>query len=251
MNDVILVTSANGPYMPKMRPYLNDLQARLNPEIFAVVMMVDCGPPEWAGDVPRVEFIPITAAANAGTSESTSVEHGSFLNMINADDDDLIIYTNGDVRLQRPLSGWEMRQLAHFPAGAVSGVWNAGYGDTLAAEAERLTPLTDPQGLEALFPDYADVPCLNMGVFMARAGAYRSLYQGYIDRWARVQSAFLHYARQQWAVCYAAAAAGLHFIEMSPELHAQGHYGSPPGVRLGYDGAALYYGRAVAWRHKI
>lgn len=248
---IYLVTSSNGSYMPKMRPYLMDLQERLNGEIIPLVMTVDCGPPEWVSDVPRINWIPMTAEQNRGTSESTSVEHGSFLNLIDAEDDDLIIKTDGDLRMQRPLTPDEMNELNAFPADGLAAAWNAGPGDTLGDEARRLYPLVDADEIARRFPGYESVPCGNGGVWIARRSAYQAMYDAYMARWVTARETFRHYARQQWLINYARMAAGLVFVELSSAIHAQGHYGFPPGVGISGDGTATYHGRPVVWRHKL
>lgn len=247
---IYLVTSSNAPYMPKMRPYLCDLQKRLNDEIQVKVMTVDCEPPDWKGDVSRVEWIPMTAADNAGTSESTSVEHGSFLSHIAADDDDLIIKTDGDLMMQRPFSTDEMDELHAFPAGGLAAAWNAGPGDTLGDEARRLYPRVDADEIARRFPGYEDVSCGNGGVWIARRSAYQAMYEAYMARWMTARETFCHYARQQWLINYARMAAGLVFVELSPAIHAQGHYGTPTGVTF-ENNVAFYDGEPVVFRHKL
>jgi hypothetical protein len=247
---IILVTSANGPYMERMRPYLSDLQARLNGDIYAVCMAVDCAPPSWAGDVSRVAFMPMTAAENAGTSESTSVEHGSFLSLLPGDDDDVIIKTDGDLRMQRAFHPGEMDELYNFEDDVLAAAWNAGPGDTLGEEARRLRPRVDVDELARRFPNYENVPCGNGGVWIARRSAYQAMYEAYMARWVSARESFSHYARQQWLINYARMAAGLTFTEMSPAIHAQGHYGTPAGVTF-EDGTAMYDGEPVVFRHKL
>lgn len=247
---IYLVTSANEPYMPRMRPYLCDVQARLNPEIEAVVMCVDCEPPEWASDVPRVSFVPMTAAENAGTSESTSAEHGSFLALLPGSDNDLFIKTDGDLIMQRPFSSAEMDALRCFASGGLASAWNAGPGDTLGDEARRLYPRVDTDEIARRFPRYENVPCGNGGVWIARRSAYRAMYEAYMARWILARETFRHYARQQWLINYARMAAGVEFVELSPSIHAHGHYGIPAGVTFEHS-FAMYGDKLVVFRHKL
>lgn len=194
----------------------------------------------------------MTAAQNYGTSESTSVEHGSFLALIPGEDSDLFIKADGDMVVQRPFDEGEMEWLINFPPNAVAAVWNAGPGDNLLDEAKRLSPRVSMKEIGYRFMEFEQVACGNGGMWIARREAYKRLYQAYIQRWPTVCAFFPHYARQQWLVNYARHAAGLDFIELSPVIHAQGHYGVPPGVSLSYDGRTAYHEeKPVVFRHKL
>lgn len=249
---IYLVLSANQRYLPKIRPLCRQLNDLLNAEIKPVLVCVDCQPPEWLSDLPRIQAVTMTAAQNYGTSESTSAEHGSFLALIPGSKDDLFIKADGDMVLQRPFDDDEMEWLYTFPHDAVAAAWNAGEGDNLLDEAKRLSPRVTIKEIGHRFPDMPDIACGNGGMWIARRDAYQRLYQAYMARWSTVCAFFPHYARQQWLVNYARYAAGLDFIELSPVVHAQGHYGLPDGVTLSSDGRTAYHlGKPVVFRHKL
>lgn len=216
-----------------------------------MLICVDCEPPEWLRELPRVCAQTMTAAQNYGASESTSVEHGSFLSLLPGDDDDLFIKADGDMVMQRPFDEEEMTWLCHFPPGALAAAWNAGPGDNLGAEARRLSPKVDGLELARRFPLYETIPCGNGGTWIARRASYRAMYAQYIKHWKTACDSFYHYARQQWLINYSRYAAGLEWLELSPVIHAHAHYGLPAGVSVNGDGAAYHNGKPVVFRHKL
>lgn len=247
---VYLVTSSDARYWQAARPYYESLARELNDTIYPLIFAVGCAPPPWLCGELELPAQSISHAANAGASALASISHGSFLPFLpTRNPADVIIFTDSDMMLQRPLHVDEMRLFQRLPAGAVCGAWNAGPGDTLADEARRLRPTRGREAIERDFPGFGPIPCYNGGLLIARRPAWERLRREYMARWQQAAETFNHPSWIQWLINYAIHAAGLERITLTPDWHCHFHYGVPSGVsRRG--GLAYYEGRPVLWTHK-
>lgn len=245
---IYLVTSSTDNYWATARPYYRSLR-RLNEEIYPIVFSVGCEAPAWVHELGLACFT-MTDAENAGASELRSISHGSFLRWLpTADPDDVIIFTDSDMLLQRPLDSGEMATLTSLPDDVYFAGYNAGFGDDLYQEALRLRPRLYPAELDEVFPAYDNAPCANTGLIVARREAYDRIYREYMARHDRCDRAFEHPSRNQWLINYAAFAAALRLQVMPVSWHCHFHYGVPPGVRA--EGPLVLDGdRPVLWTHK-
>jgi hypothetical protein len=238
-----LITACNEGYYRRMSPYLDSLKRHL--DIPAVLVTVGFEPEFCA-----IDHVHLTRLQNAGAPyETESPQHGAFLQVIDGPDDETLIFTDGDIVLQRPLSAIEHAQLDYLE-GAVTCGWNSGPTETLQVEAARLYPRVTPMELLGRMGETVNAPCYNIGVIAAKRATWQRIYEAYMPLWPVVTQAFGHPARQQWLVNYVIARLGIPVRLMPYSLHANGHYGIPPGVTLA-DGLAYYQGDMVAFRHKL
>ena len=240
-----LVTACNAGYLGRMAPYLDSLRQSAD----FPVTLVSVG---FEATYPGIECVTLPRLLNAGSPlETESPQHGSFLQAMPGDDDETLIFTDGDIIMQRALTLQEWAWLEEFPAGQVSFGWNSGPDETLEVEAARLFPrVTMDQLAGRLGSIVREAPCYNIGVFVAKWSTYWNIYEAYMPLWKIVTDAFQHPARQQWLVNYVIATLGIPVQRMSYALHANGHYGIPPGVSI-ENGTAYFDGQAVAFRHRL
>lgn len=243
---IYLVASCTDNYWERARPYLASLARHLNPEIVPIIFSVGCDAPPWVVDMGlstrRID-------RNTGETQLRAVQHGSFLpHMPTRDPQDLIICTDCDMMLQRPLNTAEMASLDALTAANYAAGMNAGPDDTLADEARRMGTPYDADELDRILPGYAAIGCINGGWIAARREAWQKLYREYLSRHDLADAVFKHKSRVQWLISYAAAVAGLTRITASPNWHCHFHYGVPDDVtRDGH--TVLYRGRPVLWTH--
>lgn len=240
-----LVTHATRSWIPRMRPYLASLQANCPwPVTF---LTVDCdAPPEFMEHFPKVTVLRVPKVA--GSPEySDSLQHGAFADFLPGEPDDVLIYTDGDIVMQRLPHQAEYALLADLPDGSVVAGYNSGPGETLAIEAARLFPRSDPA--KAFGEMVYFTPCYNIGVIAARRDTWGAIYDTYMARWDDALSLFGAPQRQQWLVCWAIAELGLQVVIPGYGFHANGHYGVPPGVSL--NGVASFDGEPVLFRHHL
>lgn len=243
---IYLVASCTDNYWERARPYLASLARHLNPEIVPIIFSVGCDAPPWVVDMGlstrRID-------RNVGETQLRAVQHGSFLpHTPTRDPQDLIICTDCDMMLQRPLNTAEMASLDALTAANYAAGMNAGPDDTLADEARRMGTPYDADELDRILRGYAAIGCINGGWIAARREAWQKLYREYLSRHDLADAVFKHKSRVQWLISYAAAAAGLTRITASPNWHCHFHYGVPDDVtRDGH--TVLYRGRPVLWTH--
>lgn len=238
-----LITACNEGYYRRMTPYLDSLKRHLDFERVLVTVGFE---PEYC----PIDHVHLTRIQNAGAPyETESPQHGAFLQVIAGPDDETLIFTDGDIVLQRPLSQAEIAMLDGL-GDAVTCGWNSGPNETLQVEAARLHPRVTPLELAGRMGETVNRPCYNIGVIGAKRETWRRIYAAYMPLWETVTQAFGHAARQQWLVNYVVHKLGIEVRLMPYSLHANGHYGIPPGVEL-RDGLAYYQGELVAFRHKL
>lgn len=240
---MILVTGCNEPYLPRMQAYLASLQQYADYPVKLVTVGFD-----WASPFDKISTAELPRERNNGAPDTTeSIQHGSFLQLFK--DDDLYLYTDGDMTLQRPLSLAERDWLNKFGDNTASAGWNR-TGESLEECINLIGPLVDTAEIYRRFPgDLSVWPSLNIGVLAMRRPAWEKIYKAYLCKWELAGETFRHQARQQWLVCYLIFALELDFQMMPWSFHAHGHFGLPPGVN--FDGQVYYGGQLVAFRHHL
>jgi hypothetical protein len=239
-----LVTAANERYWGRIDAYLRSLHA--NSQLPATLVCVG----DRHNPFSPIETVTLPRVLNQGApTETESPQHGSFLQVLSGPDDEVIIFTDGDIIMQRPFSAAELAFFDSLDDHTVAAGWNSGPDETLAIEAARLFPRFGLDQIGARL-GYMDRPCYNIGVFAARRDTYRRIYAEYMRYWTLACEAFGHAARQQWLVCNTLHRLGI-AVKVTPySLHANGHYGMPPGCL--YADGLLYHGNeVVCLRHKL
>ena len=242
-----LVCSTTADYFDSIKPYLTTVNAFFIGE--ATLFCVDCEPPAgYFDDIPRVSWQTITAEQNHGAPEGTnSIQHGSFVQFF--PDNDTIIYTDGDIIMQRPISFAEQVWMQRFPDGVVAAGWNSGHEEKLIHEALRLQPEVDADELRERFGSAIDIhPCFNIGVMVATRDTWQTIHNGYMEKWDLACETFAHRARQQWLVCQQLGELGIGYQVMPQWFHTHNHYGLPNGV-YSHAGVACYDDRIICFRH--
>lgn len=244
-----IVTSSNAGYLERIKPYLASLSQ--HSQIPATLVCVGCEPPGYLRSLPNVDAVMLTRLQNAGAPLDTEcAQHGSWLKAVPGEPDDVVIFTDGDIILQRPFTPGELDWMASLPDNTIAVGYNSGPDETLAVECARLFPRFPLDAIARRFGDIEHTPCFNTGVMVARRSTYQRIYDEYMRHWDVVSEAFGHMARQQWLICWTIAHLGID-VQVTPySFHANGHYGLPPGCL--YAGGLLYSGNdVVALRHKL
>ena len=163
-----LVTACNAGWFGRILPYLDSLKQ--NADFPATLISVG-----FEATCPGVECVPLTRVQNAGSPlETESPQHGSFLQVLPGEDDELLIFTDGDIVLQRPLTLREHAWLGGIPFGFVSCGWNSGPAETLEVEANRLFPRVT---MEQLATSLAQMKAANPNLPVVLKGDARAQYE--------------------------------------------------------------------------
>ena len=179
------------------------------------------------------------------------LQHGEFLK---ADafsglvDEDIIIFTDGDMTLQRGLSDEERTFIETLSHGDVYVGYNASPDDTLVEEASRLG-LTGYQSTQ-LRSNLEGVKVYNTGVLCMAKSTWISLVEEYVKLFSEVDRMFHHYAKQQWLISYIIGVGSYKVHEMSYVVHNHTHYPSPDGTAIDANGIVTFNGEVVLFKHK-
>ena len=243
-----IITAANPRYYGAIQPYIDSLNRYSQIPVTLVCVTNNI---LYGGTILNpAKPVRLSPADNYGAPVETECpQHGAWLQAVDGPEDEVCIFTDGDIILQRAFTDSEMDWLANWPADAVGMGYNSGPAETLAVEAGRLFPRVTLEALAAVFGDLSR-PCYNIAVFIARRATFRRIYEQYKRGWLTVTDAFGHPARQQWLVVHSVHTLGLPVIVTPYSFHANGHYGIPPGCNY-RDGQLYWNDELVAFRHKL
>jgi hypothetical protein len=173
------------------------------------------------------------------------LQHGEFLTsdfFTYINEDDVIIFTDGDIFLQRSLYDEEIDFLKKIVDGEVFVGYNDGPDDTLGKEHKRLSPT----GLN-FFGNFENFKCYNTGVLCMNKKTWIELSNKYTGNYNLVDKMFGHYAKQQWLISYLLK--DFNVKEMNYEIHNHNIYGIKPGMEV-KDGLVFYNKKISLFRHK-
>jgi hypothetical protein len=249
---ITIVTLATEAYIPKILPYLRTI--RTDSEVRAYIGAVGCDPAPALAAAPHLRgfHVPVGMLANTlGNPGNGCIQHGNFLPYLPGDgDDDVIIVTDGDVRMQRPISDTERGWLEAWPEGLIGIGPNNGPDDTLSSEAARIRPLLPIATLaHRFYPDPERPPlCGNAGVLVARRSTWWAFWAAYLRLWLRTAPEFAHIAVQQWTINLTIER---HFSRavLPLSFHSHGHYGNWMGVE-GWGDVVTLEGSPVLFNHR-
>lgn len=226
-----LVTAANKPYMEKIAPYLHSIQEHGGAFDRRVLITVGCqvGMPEALNNITPVS---LPSASVQGHTGNYCVQQGCFLEALGTAADDVLIFTDGDIVMQRAPTVAELSWIGAIPDATIALAWNAGPNDTLADEGTRigLTP-----GGQRMFAGLLHRKVYNVGVIICRVSTYRAIYARYMELWPVFYPLTNHYAANQFLMCAVIAELGLLVWEMHPTLHTHGCFGVPGWADLEND----------------
>jgi hypothetical protein len=236
-----LVTTVTAGYVPRARPFLASLALVRSARRWVICNGFDPGP--LAAEFPFLTFRRMEASDLDSFGMS---QFGRWLDVLpEARDEDVVLLSDADVVCQRDLAAAERALLAGLPDDAFAAAWNAGPGDDLVAEADRI-------GLDdrARWGPLSGAPVVNCGVLAMRASAWRRLRELYEARAGEFYARASHRCRTQWLVCWCLRALGLRHVLLDAATHAHGHFSTPPGVTFA-GGAALAGATPVLFRHAL
>jgi len=200
----------------------------------------------------NIEIASIKSKDISCLNVNNCLQHGEFikadkLNLL--DDKDIILFSDGDMEIQRNLSPSEENFLLNLKDNEVFVGYNASPTDTLADEALRL----DPKNLnsEIIKEDLTKIKVYNTGVLCMNKKTWSKLVEDYISLFNEVDKMFNHYAKQQWLISYIINTKNYKVYEMSYEFHTHTHYPSPKGITIDSGGLVKYLDNTILFKHRF
>ena len=238
-----LVTGSDKAYYSRHVPYLDTLRALTD----FPVHYIGVG---WnPGTIDGIKTATLSDAKNDGApSQTRCIQHGSFLPVVPARANTVLLYTDGDFTMQRALDDGE-KALLDLEHGQAVTSWNGGPHETLAHEADRLGMKQHKHAIEAEWGHF-DRAIYNVGFLAMTKKTWQQVYAHYMARWQKIGEYFDHAARQQWLISWTLADLSID-VKVAPwSLHAHGHFGLKPGMTRG-PGGVLVDGKLAAFRHYL
>ncbi len=157
---------------------------------------------------------------------------------------DVVIFTDADLMMHRPLGEDEIEFLSSLKDGQVAACYNKSPTELFNEELPMLYQrMPEPEGYEA-------VRVFNTGFVAARIATYGQLFERFKLLWPKFDPAFEHYAKIQLAMCCAVHELGLEWIPVPSHLCAHGHFGAAPGVDPNAK-PPTHNGRVIAFDHRL
>ena len=240
-----LITGCNEQYISKIQAYLSSLRQFAEfPIYFCTVGFRDKGD-------KKINAVHLPRSMNAGAPvETESIQHGSFLPIIEAHPAETIIYTDGDFVMQRPMTQNEQEFLTLKDYEVVAG-YNFGAHCTLMHDAQIIgRKISNSELLERWGDILLKAQDFNAGFLAMNTKTWQILYTNYMRDWQKACADFAHQARQQWLISYEIATLGF-YVKICPwSIHAHGHGGLKPGMERRRDGV-YYNGDLALFRHYL
>jgi hypothetical protein len=241
---MILVTGCNESYQHRLNAYLDTLEHNADfPVYFVGVGFLP------ARSSAKVTAVTLSAEQNAGAPHQTEcIQHGSFVQVVPGKATDVLIYTDGDFLMQRPMDDSE-RALLRLKKGQVAIGYNGSASETLQVEAGRLGQKISNEDMRRLWGYWESLSIYNVGCIAATRATWRTLHGIYMDRWQDVCDSFEHQARQQWLISWIIRSYFKPVI-LPWSFHAHGHFGMKPGMDWG-QGGIWADGKLALFRHYL
>ncbi len=156
---------------------------------------------------------------------------------------DVVIFTDADLLMHRPLDADEIEFLSSLKEGQVSACYNK-HGVEYFAEEEPMLYQRGPTP-----PGYEEVKIYNTGFVAARVKTYERLFKQFKLLWPSFDPPYEHYAKIQLCMCSAAHELGMEWVVTPSHLCAHGHFGAAPGVIS--SNPPTYNGRIICFDHRL
>lgn len=236
--DLYLVTGVTENYLEKAMKYLVSLNAYNNVSfIKKTCITLGFYAPKYLQDsLPTIQFIYKEMNSQISPNKNNCMQHGEFLSDLDAKDDDIIVFTDGDIIIQDDFNVHQAHQMLACQIGETYLSFNQNSDDTLYKEYLRLKNHDSQEAdfqmvsnniLEQLLNfNSMDYKCYNTGVFVSTKKTYLEIFNKYCELFPVIDKVFNHYAKQQYLLCYIVQK---HFKvnTLNKGIHTHGHAGIP------------------------
>jgi hypothetical protein len=251
---IVLATGSDSNYQFKIIPYLLSIKKYSNFDCNILVYYDNgiCYTSDICGN--EITLSNIDPSCICCINIIKCLQHGEFLkspafNFLNKND--VIVYTDGDIVLQRCLENEEIQFLHSLKNGQIFVGFNAHPKDTLYDEAKRLGQVGSVPMPFCQF-DWSKYKIYNTGVLAMNKHTWEELAKNYTSLYHFVDNLFNHYAKQQWLISFIVGT-NKYFsvIEMPYSFHTHNHFETPAGLEQRPSGLACYNNKTVLFKHKF
>lgn len=247
---VILATGINHGYLARATHYLRDINEHSVAENH--LLCIEFMPDLISEAIPKIQCSVVDSTKLRLPLNNFCLQHGEFCDYIPSNSvtpkDDVILFTDADIRMQRQFHDHELMFLRKMREGEVFVGYNAGDADTLMDEAPRLSMNLPMDTLSKLaFNNKRPGICWNVGVMAAQRATWEKICDEYVMSSMMARKMFQHVAWQQWNISRIINN-WCKITVMDPSFHSHCHYGWPQGCEI-RDGVLYYRDDVVLFRH--
>ncbi|HEB41895.1 MAG TPA: hypothetical protein ENI08_02665 [Candidatus Dependentiae bacterium] len=200
--EIFLVSGFNKAYLDNAMPYLETMNRNSNVNNIIVTLDFDIDP-DCQKKFGSIQFIKVLSSQIKSPNSNTCMQHGGFLEALGfVKDDDILIFTDTDIKIQRPFNESELKILASCEDGDVFVNFNMEEECILLDDAMVLEPNVTAKELTEKYPELSIFKSYNTGVITANYKTYNQLYQKYNHYWPDFSPLLAAYVKQQVLLCY-------------------------------------------------
>lgn len=251
MNKIILCTGADKKYLSNIhfKNYLKSINKNSN---FDENILVYVGNDNISAGYDNISVCKIDPQYIVALNPNKCIQHGEFTKASGFEGisgDDVIIFTDGDMTLQRPLTDSEIEFLKNLKDDDVYVGYNASPTDTLYDEFYRLSPRKKHDKVFDI--DLKKIKVYNTGVLCMNKRTWAKLSWQYIELYGEnINKLFKHYAKQQWLISFLLGVFDYNVIEMPYDIHNHTHYPSPIGTTIDENRVVRFNDKVVLFKHR-
>jgi len=234
-NNIILMTAVTLDYIKKSKNYFQSIDRYSDCKRNILIVVWDFGKKSLAlrhlfellltGNAGKLGIRLLFHGGVAQKSKNHCIQHGEFIKVLKKEetvDDPVVVFTDADMRMQRPLSQSEINLLEGLESGDFCVGINFHQQESLADEAFKIggTPAFVAQHRTEI----ENKRIFNTGVYAARTTTIRKLLEIYNHEHQYWAKNFSHYACQQWIISYVIQANSFfRVLEMPASFHSHCH----------------------------
>lgn len=202
MKEIYLIAGFNRAYHKKAEAYLVTMNgnSKVNNVIVTLDFDVDSS---YKERFSSIQFVKILSSQVKSSNPNTCMQHGGFLEALDfVKDDSIIIFTDTDVKVQRPFNKSELEILISCEDRDVFVNLNMSEEQTLLDETQIIAANVTDDELIKKYPEYSTFKTYNTGVIVANYKTYKQLYQKYNQYWPDFTPLFDSFVKQQILLSY-------------------------------------------------
>lgn len=254
---IYIGTSLTEDYLISSFPYFDSLKKHAS-DLKCFVICVDFEVKERCREKwPSIDFLTLNSSTLKTVKEGwpenrekfICLESGEFLDLMPFEEDDIIIFTDTDMYMQRAISDVEKNSMMSFDDQTIGMFYDELPVAGLAPEDDSEPILEAPSEKirEAFDGDLKSMARLNSGVVIAKAACWEKIREYYLGYFDRVTDIIKHHSAGQWMLNWISYRFLTPHI-LSPLIH-NGHWLF--GTESYYDGNYLKVdGEIVLLAHK-
>ena len=181
--EIYLIAGFNKAYLEKAETYLATMNenSKVNNVIITLDFDIDSS---YKKKFSSLRFVKILSSQIKSPNPNTCMQHGGFLEALDfVKDDSIIIFTDTDIKIQRPFNKSELEMLNSCEDRDVFVNLNMSESQTLLDDTKIWPANIAANELTKKYPEFPTFKSYNTGVLIANRKTYNQLYQKYNQYW--------------------------------------------------------------------